>query len=369
MAKNTDNTPVPGVYEDNVILPGIFTFRRSISQGRALMWACETIDGSGQSPLLIELSGVRATKAYDFWKKVDGAAAKKDGDYAKTAADMVSPNPQTVESAFMPESKPFLKVDFSVKYLPNALIPNVSGNRDVDVLFRSLAKGYAEKCGFDFLGQQYVVPLVTGRWMWRNNEESVQKFIRITVMGANPQVFQFTPGYNCFTFDSLSDADKASATALGKLIGDALAGNGPVLGLRVEGIYEMGAGSLVYPSQEMTIDRKDGDPTRVLYKVAHGGNNNHAAMHEQKIGNALRTIENWHGDELFGAIAVEPLGVVSSHQTSVRVEQRQDFYSLAKKNAVKWNKQLSEVASLDQIDNVDDLHYVIAVLIRGGVFA
>lgn len=369
MAKNTDNTPVPGVYEDNVILPGIFTYRRSISQGRALMWACETIDGSGQAPLLVELSGLRGTKAYDFWKKVDGAAAKKDGEYAKTATDMVSPNPQTVESAFMPESKPFLKVDFSVKYLPNALIPNVSGNRDVDILFRSLAKSYAEKGGFDFLGQQYVVPLVTGRWMWRNNEESVQKFIRITVMGSNPQVFEFEPGYNCFTFDALSDTDKVSASALGELIGNALSGKGPVLGLRVEGIYEMGAGSLVYPSQEMTIDRKEGDPSRVLYKVAHGGNNNHAAMHEQKIGNALRTIESWHGDDLFGAIAVEPLGVVSSHQTSVRVEQRQDFYSLAKKHAVKWEKQLSEGASLDQIDNLNDLHFVIAVLIRGGVFA
>jgi CRISPR-associated protein Csy3 len=368
MAKANENTPAPGVYEDNVILPGIFTYRRSISQGRALMWACETIEGQGAEPLLVELSGLRATKAYDFWKKVDDAA-KKEGEYAKTANDIVTPNPQRVESAFMPESRPFLKVDFSVKYLPNALIPNVSANRDVDVLFRSLVKGYSQKGGFEYLGQQYVIPLVTGRWMWRNNEEAVQKFIRITVMGQSPQVFEFRPGYNCFTYDSLSSEDKVSATSLGRLIASALDGNGLVLGLRVEGIYEMGAGSMVYPSQEMTIDRKDGDPTRVLYKVAHGGNKNHAAIHEQKIGNSLRTIENWHGDELFGAIAVEPLGVVSSHQTSVRVEQRKDFYSLAKKYAVKWNRQLSEVSSLNEIENIGDLHYVIAVLIRGGVFA
>jgi len=367
MAK-AEKSVAPGIYADNVILPGIFTYRRSISQGRALMWACESIDGSGKSPLLIELAGVRGTKAYDFWKKVEGAA-NSDGEFAKTTADVVSPNPQKIESAFMPESKPFLKVDFSVKYMPNALIPNVAGNRDVDVLFRSLAKSYAEKGGFDYLGQQYVVPLVTGRWMWRNNEEAVQKLIRITVMGANPQVFEFRPGYNCFTFESLSAGDQENALTLGKLIGDSLSGKGQVLGLQVEGIYEMGAGALVYPSQEMTIDRKEGDPSRVLYKVSHGGNFNHAAMHEQKIGNALRIVDIWHGDDHFGVIAVEPLGVISSHQTSVRVEQRKDFYSLAKKNAVKWNQRLSEVSSLEQIENLGDLHYVMAVLIRGGVLA
>lgn len=358
-----------GIFGESLVLPSIFTYKRSISQGRALMWACDDIFGNGQAPLLVEVHEHRGTKAYDFWKKLEGNKKKADEAFEKDYESVVTPNPQKLESAFMPEAKPFLKAGFSVKYVPNALSPNVAANRDIDRLFKGFVNAYADQGGFDALAERYVVPLVTGMWMWRNNDEAVNKVIRVAVMGDDTQSFEFRPGYNCFTLGALSADDQVKAKQLAQMISQGLSGKGRGLGLNVEAVYEMGGGSMVFPSQDMVFDKDDKKPSRVLYKISHGGIHNHAGIHDQKIGAALRCIDDAHGDDDFGVCPIEPLGVVSTHQTSTRIKSQRDFYSLCRKNVVGWSRKLSAGTPLSDIANTDDLHYVIAVLVRGGVFA
>lgn len=84
-----------------------------------------------------------------------------------------------------------------------------------------------------------------------------------------------------------------------------------------------------------------------------------AGMHSQKIGNAIRTIDTWHPkvDEL-GAIAVEPYGSVTSRGVACRQpKEKMDFYTLLDNWVTKGQKP-----------DVAQQHYVMAVLIRGGVF-
>ena len=86
-------------------------------------------------------------------------------------------------------------------------------------------------------------------------------------------------------------------------------------------------------------------------------------MHSQKIGNALRTIDTWYpdyqnGDPRLGPIAVEPYGSVTSQGKAYRqpVEKR-DFYHLLDNWLLK-----------DQPPAEGDQHFVMATLVRGGVF-
>ena len=80
-------------------------------------------------------------------------------------------------------------------------------------------------------------------------------------------------------------------------------------------------------------------------------------MHSQKIGNAIRTIDNWYPDAKF-PIAVEPYGSVTTLGTAFRQpKQKLDFYSLFD------NWILKDLAPDNEQQN-----YVMAVLIRGGVF-
>lgn len=86
-------------------------------------------------------------------------------------------------------------------------------------------------------------------------------------------------------------------------------------------------------------------------------------MHTQKIGNALRTIDTWYTDfdnieQSAGPIAVEPYGAVTNLGKAFRTpKEKQDFYSF-----------FDAFALGEKLARVEDEHYVMATLIRGGVF-
>ena len=84
-----------------------------------------------------------------------------------------------------------------------------------------------------------------------------------------------------------------------------------------------------------------------------------AGLHSQKIGNALRTIDTWYPDAYqFGPISVEPYGSVTNRGVAYRQpKEKVDFYTLLDNWVVKGKEPA-----------VEQQHYIIAVLIRGGVF-
>jgi CRISPR-associated protein Csy3 len=77
------------------------------------------------------------------------------------------------------------------------------------------------------------------------------------------------------------------------------------------------------------------------------------------VGNALRTIDTWYEDEEgLGPIAVEPYGSVTSQGKAYRQpKKKMDFYSL-----------LDNWVLRDQPPSDQQKHFVMAILIRGGVF-
>jgi CRISPR-associated protein Csy3 len=124
----------------------------------------------------------------------------------------------------------------------------------------------------------------------------------------------------------------------------------------ITAFVRIGRGQEVFPSQELILDtgRSRGEKSRTLYHV-----NGTAAMHSQKVGNAIRTIDTWYPepDEL-GPIAVEPYGSVTTLGKAFRQpKQKFDFYTL-----------LDDWIVGDKNPPVEQQHYVIAVLARGGVF-
>ena len=99
-----------------------------------------------------------------------------------------------------------------------------------------------------------------------------------------------------------------------------------------------------------------------------------AAMHNVKIGNAIRTIDTWYGDTMLvkaegkdktetidiGAeikypIAIEPYGSVTQHGRAYR-DKKIDLYTLM----LDWIN--------DKSIEKDQQNFVVGNLIRGGVF-
>ena len=140
-------------------------------------------------------------------------------------------------------------------------------------------------------------------------------------------------------------------------IADVLSGKKPYLFIEVDAYAKLGIGQEVYPSEELVFDKGKSRKSKILYQV-----NGVAAMHSQKLGNALRTIDTWYPafstEEGVGPIAIEPYGAVTNLGKAFRnPKEKVDFYTLFDKFSL--GEKLSDAA---------EEHYVMAVLVRGGVF-
>lgn len=279
----------------------------------------------------------------------------KDQDPAKLDAAIENPNLQTVDVATLPADADTLKVGFTLRVLGGAGTPSACNNADYQRKLQSTVKGYVDAHGFAELARRYACNLANGRFLWRN---------RLGAEQVSVDVAQLVDGQaaQTWTFDALAlslrrfDAPPESGAALAQLstlIAEGLSGNRHVL-LQVTAFVRMGAGQEVFPSQELILDKAKTTKSKTLYTVS-----NIAGIHSQKIGNALRSIDNWYvGAEENGPIPVEPYGSVTTQGKAYRKPtDKVDFYSLLDNWLLK-----------DRIPAVEHQHFVMATLIRGGVF-
>jgi CRISPR-associated protein Csy3 len=296
-------------------------------------------------PLGITEKSVRGTISNRLDKKM------KD-DVLKIDAAVENANLQVVDDCALGLNYDTLKLNFSLKILSGAGIPSACNDEEFQRALSDAVIGYTENHGFRELGKRYAINLANGRFLWRNRlgAEQVEVIVRIPMLGKT------------YEFDSLSfslkdfSTDDAQALELGDLIASTLSGKRNFLMLEVDAYAQIGNAQEVYPSQELVLDKKKSEKSKILYKIGEI-----AGIHSQKIGNAIRTIDTFFPEfstTTIGPIAVEPYGAVTTLGKAFRTPvNKKDFYTLF--DYFVWKNR-----PLD----VDDEHYVMAVLTRGGVF-
>lgn len=276
-------------------------------------------------------------------------------DPAKLDAAIQNPNLQTVDVAALPADADTLKVNFTLRVLGGTGEPSACNDAAYRQKLLATVKGYVQQHGFEELARRYAANLANGRFLWRNRIGAEQVEVTIAHLKDGKPAMQWT-------FDALTHSlrelaapapESAQLKQLAELIGSGLAGDGHVL-LQVTAFVRVGAGQEVFPSQELILDKDTSKKSRTLYHVDEV-----AAIHSQKIGNALRTIDTWYPEAADnGPIAVEPYGSVTTQGKAYRQpKEKVDFYNLLDGWVIK-----------DKTPDQDQQHFVIATLIRGGVF-
>lgn len=325
----------------------VLAFERKLDPSDALFFAGSWAQrDASQAWLAVEVRGksVRGT--------ISNRLKTKDQDPAKLDAAIENPNLQTVDVAALPADADTLKVSFTLRVLGGTGKPSACNSADYQTRLLAVVQSYADTVGFGELARRYAHNLANGRFLWRNRlgAEQIEIHVAQLVKGEPAQSWTFDAlTHSLREFDASSDA----LNPLAALLEQGLAGSQHVL-LRVTAYLRVGAGQEVFPSQELILDKEKAGKSKTLYHV-----NNVAAMHSQKIGNALRTIDTWYPEEAGqGPIAVEPYGSVTSQGKAYRQPKaKMDFYSLFDAWVLKG--QAPEPAQQ---------HYVIANLVRGGVF-
>ncbi|MBS7521960.1 type I-F CRISPR-associated protein Csy3 [Serratia ureilytica] len=315
----------------------VLAFERKLANSDAIMLAGEWGTDSWQ-PIVIKEKAVRGTISNRLKNAITSDPAKLDAEIQK-------PNLQTVDVAALPQNADTLKVAFTLRVLGNLAMPSVCNDQDYQNALQAVIEGYIAEHGFGALAARYAENLANGRFLWRNRVGAEKIAVRVT----GSKTWEF----NAHDY-SLREFSQPKG-ALGELAAEierGLAGESFAL-FNVEAFVRLGNGQEIFPSQELVLD-SNSKKSKLLYHV-----DGVAAMHSQKVGNALRTIDTWHSQaDSLGAIAVEPYGSVTSRGIACRQpKEKMDFYTLLDRWVIKEEKP-----------SVEQQHYVMAVLIRGGVF-
>ena len=338
---------------------GMLAYARSIQIAEGLFFATQSDAPEIRTSVEVREKGVRGQSSED--------KAKNPGQS----------NPQSVEVAVIPQGHDGVELCFSIRFMPLAMRPHACGNTKVGETYQRLAEGYRRAGGFRVLATLYVWNVANARFAWRNRFQS-------DAMSVMVKFESVTLGFDPLLLDlerQASEVDLAAALTEGdsddlkELIDGIAEGLSDVKGsaftVHVQWNAEMAPGQEIFPSQEYVREEKrDGSPSRVYAKLPtwhHGRQIQQASMHSQKIGAALRHIDIWHGSEEHDApIAVNPYGGVQQTGNVLRRPQtKASFYDLR----AKAEPLLSGVDAAKSSDELSgDAHFVMANLVRGGVF-
>ena len=331
-------------------LPGVLSFQRLTVLSDALFFS---VNGQGaRRPLDVVRHGIRGTQ------NVNG---KTDKDVS---------NIQVTESAKTASDATGFEVEFSVAFLPlDRAIHSCAGEGSDKI--REAVESFVDRArgsqGVEDVALRYARNILNGRWLWRNRLIGHAITVSVFVDGeAQPSVSADALSVSLNDFDNYSTTE----VTLGKYIAASLNGSRSHR-LRVVAQVDMGfVGAVeVFPSQNFVSNKPSGF-ARPLYKVdirEHSRNTSadtfqdtrimgHAALRDQKVGNALRTIDTWYAE--YGShgkpIAVEPMGANLDAQRFFRDKKDTSFKLMANINAIDPSS--------------DDGKFLIASLIRGGVY-
>ena len=323
----------------------VLAFERVLDISDASFWQKDSQNADSQASIVtVQEKSVRGTIS----NRLKNAFAN---DPAKLDAETQKANLQRVDSSSLDESNDTLIAKFTCKVLPFTGKPNVCNDQDYQQALLAVVADYQQSQGVSELAKRYATNIVNARWLWRNRVGAEK--ITVTVR-FNQQTLTFNA--KDFALNAFN-ADDKNLAQLAQWIEQGLTGQAFVI-LSIEAQAHVGYGQEVYPSQELILDTGS-KKSKVLYRVGDI-TKNHAGMHSQKVSNAIRTIDTWYPEyeDNHFPIAIEPYGAVTTLGKAFRQpKQGKDFYNLFDKWVLKGEKP-----------EVSQQHYVMGVLIRGGVF-
>lgn len=325
-------------------LPSVLAFDRKLEPSDAVMFSgCwdHIADNSKWEPIAMSERRNRAVKS-NFTQEV----LENEAELQKQIAEA---NLSWGDDAAIKHGHDTLRLSYSLRIVSGVQNPTACNNSHFESRLNEVVSEYVQS-DITKLAERYACNIANGRFLWRNRVGGDQ--IKIRVSG---KTLEKALEFNAYDF-SLNETTSSdpNVAVLATAILNGLNGTENAI-FNVEAFVLLGDTQRVWPSQEMVLNGAKGEKSRHLFQL-----NGIAAMHSEKIGNALRTIDDWYPDfnDSERPIAIEAYGSVTQRGVAYR-SSKNDFKTLL----LLW-------LNSDSGDKVsaDDKHFVVAMLIRGGVF-
>lgn len=321
-----------------ITLPSMLSFERKLETSDALMFSgtWESIESSK------EWSAIPITKRQN---------RSTQSAHGTSETDQIKPNPVSSNSddANLSLTHDTLKVSFSVRIIGNLGKPFGCNSPNFSSKIEKNVADFKLSDGINILAYRYAYNLVNGRFLWRNRVGAENIQINVSINNGKPLSFN---AYDFSLTNFEQEKTNQNLQILADVIAQGLSGDEQSFTfIKVNAFVKLGYQQHVFPSQEMNM----GEKGKTLFQLEGC-----AAMHNVKIGNAIRTIDTWypHYPEKKQPIAIEPFGVVTQIGDAFRKNKKDgDLYSLME----SWVN--------DKDITLEQQLYVVGNLIRGGVFS
>lgn len=328
-------------------IPSLLAFERKLDCSDAVFGQTDGNNPEARElPVTVSEKSIRGTISNRLKNPIANDPAKLD-------TKIENANLQTVDVAALGSGCDTLIARFTLKVLPFDGSPCICNGMEYRGRLLETVTQYLQKEKMQALAERYAANIANGRWLWRNRMGAEN--IRITVSNKNDSIT--VDNAKALPLDRF-DRPSENVAKIAEWISQGLSGEAFIL-LNIEARVRAGYGQEVYPSQEFISDTDSNNKNnpnnkrKVLYQT-----DGKAGMHSQKIGNAIRTIDTWYAPDAAFPIAAEPYGTVTTLGTAFRQpKQKNDFYTLFDNWVLKGEQP-----------SIEQQHYVISVLIRGGVF-
>lgn len=330
----------------NITIPPVLAFERKLEPSDALMFSGNWQDVNKEKtdwlPIALFERRNRAVKS-NFKPEVLA-------DEEKLQEAITESNISWGDDAALNHEHDTLKLSFTMRVLSGFDKPSACSKPEFESLLKDKIDQYRQDNN-QTLAKRYAYNIANGRFLWRNRIDALQ--VQIVV---NSNVLTEPLTFNAYDYSlrKTEAQDDNQVSQLAELIHQGLADKQSTI-LTIDAYVQLGKGQRVWPSQEFvnTKEMPKGSKSRYLFSL-----DGIAAVHSEKIGNAIRTIDDWYPEfdpEISSPIAIESYGSVTQRGKAYR-SSKVDFPTLIR----KWvsNETLAE----------QEQHFVIAMLIRGGVF-
>ena len=330
-------------------LPSVLAFDRKLEPSDALMYSGNWTDiNAGKAWQVVELFERRNRAVHSNFSQ------EVLDDEEELQKMMAKPNISWGDDAALSHDHDTLKTSFTLRVVGSLNQPSVCNKADFSSVYSEKLGDYIQSDDIEELANRYAYNIANGRFLWRNRVGAQE--VKVIVKHGN---FKSPLEFTAYDYPlKKTTAEDNSVVELARLIKAGLAEDESIL-LEIDAYANLGKGQRIWPSQEMVLNSPKGEKSRHLFSLKIK-DKNVAAMHSEKLGNALRTIDDWYPrfSETQSPIAIEAYGSVTQRGVAYR-SSRNDFKSLL----LKW-------LNTDNDESIpkDEKHFVTAMLIRGGVF-
>jgi len=337
--------------KNEIKMPSVLSFEKKLVLSDGFMYELNWDSEKRPEPLKISEKSVRGT--------ISNRTTKAE----LNKYDIESANLQKVDHCSLSEEQNTLMLHFTLKVLGGLDNPSTCNDSDFEKNYRKKINTSEVSSAIDELAKRYVINIANGRFLWRNRVGAEKIKIVVKQLSEDKKIEKDWTFYNTFevglgqdSFDYTDEQTQEISKRVASVLKSKYEENKSLI-LEVKTYCKMGKAQDVYPSEELILDKDKigrGKKSKTLYSI-----NEAAAMHSQKIGNAIRTIDTWYENPT-KPISIESYGSVTNEGRAYRDKKsKKDFYSLFD----KWSASNESYKA-----EKEDLQYIIAMLIRGGVF-